>query len=129
MRAAARRDDADAEFARHVHGRGHGLGRHHEAEAVLAVERSHHRRDALDHQFRLGIDQSAPHPIEILRQELQAMGVDAAQIGAHQATGDDGRVLLGQPMRDQQAAAEGLGRLRLGIDRALRRFGFRFVQS
>ena len=121
MRAAARGDDADTEFARHIHGRGHGLGGDHEAKAVLSIERANHRGDPLDHQFRLGIDQSAPHPIEIMRQKLQSMGIDAAQVGAHQATGDDGRVLLRQAVRDQQAAAESLRRLHRGVERTFRR--------
>jgi hypothetical protein len=95
MRAAPRGDDADAKLARHVHGLGHRLCRNHEAEAVLPVERADHRCDALDRQLRLGIDQSTPHPFEILREKLQAMGIDAAQVGAHQATGHRGGVFLG----------------------------------
>ena len=84
------------------------------SEPTIGVTRSTFRSG-------FGIDQSAPHAVEILRQELQAMGIDAAQVGAHQATGHGGGVFFGQAMRDQQAAAEGLGRLRLGIDRTLRR--------
>ena len=49
------------------------------------------------------------------------MGVDAAQIRAHQAAGDDGGVGVGHAVRDQQAPGEGVGRLSVGIDPIARR--------
>jgi hypothetical protein len=44
------------------------------------------------------------------------MGVDAAQIGAHQAGGDDRSVRFGHAMGDEQAPGEGVGRARRGVD-------------
>ena len=129
MRAAARRDDADTELAGHLNGLFHGFGRDHEAEGVLAIERADHRRDALDLQSRPRIDQSPPHPFEIMRQRLQPVGIDPAQIGAHQTARDRRRVLLGQTMGDQQPAAEGLGGFGVGIERALNRVGLRRLRD
>ena len=48
MRAAQRGDDADAELARELDRRRHRLGGDDKAEAVLPVERAHHRRYAFD---------------------------------------------------------------------------------
>ena len=56
------------------------------------------------------IDQAAAEAVEIAGQAAEAVGVDAAQIGAHQAAGNDRRVLLRQAMRDQQAPGEGVRR-------------------
>ena len=52
MRAAPDADDTQPEFARHLDGRGHGLGADDEAKAVLSVELADHRRHALDLQIR-----------------------------------------------------------------------------
>src|SRR5664279_3511657 len=73
----------------------HGLSEEDAATMTGCLVRADHGRDALDHQVRLRIDQPAPQPVEILRQELQAVGVDAAQVGAHQATGHGGGVFFG----------------------------------
>ena len=116
MRAAAHRDDADAEVARHVDRLAHRAGADHEAEAVLAVERSGDRRHPPRLERRARIDQATPQPVEIDRQPAQPVGIDPAQVRAHQAAGDDRRILAGEPVRDQQAAGEGVGRVHGGID-------------
>ena len=64
-----------------------------------------------------GLIRPRRRPVEIDRQPAEAMGVDPAQIGAHQAAGDDGRVLVGQPWASQQAPGEAFGAPRRhGID-------------
>ena len=97
------------------------LGCDHEAEGVLAVERADHRRDALDLEIRPRIDQATPHAFEIVRQRLQPVGIDAAQVGVHQTARDRRRVFLRQIMRDQKPAAKGFGRFGVDIERACRR--------
>jgi hypothetical protein len=64
-----------------------------------------------------------------MRQRLQPVGIDTAQVGAHQAARDRRRVLLGQTVRDQQPAAEGLGGFGVGIERSRRRIGFRRLRG
>lgn len=86
MSAAASRDDAHAEFARHINRLGHCLSRDHKAEGILPVERTDHRRNTLDLQIRTRVDKPAPNPFEITRQGLEPMGIDAAQVGQHQTT-------------------------------------------
>jgi len=83
MCAAPHRYDADAELARHRH---RLLDRDHaddEAERVLAIERGGDRRHPPGDKVRARIDQPAPQAIEIAGQAADAMGIDAAQVGAH----------------------------------------------
>ena len=68
------------------------------------------------------IDQARAHAIEIARQPAEAMGIDAAQVGADQAAGDGGGVLGRHVVRREQRARECVGGFRRGID-ALSEFG------
>ena len=112
----SRRHDADAELARHRHRLVDGAHADHEAEGILAVERGGDRRHPLGLEARLGVDQPAPDAVEIDGEAGDAVGVDAAQVGADQAMGDDGGVLLRQPVREHELPGEGLGRLGRDID-------------
>jgi len=116
MGAAARGDDADAELARHRHRLVDRAHADHEAEGVLAVERGGDRRYPLRLEVGAGVDQPAPDAVEIAGQAGDAVGVDAAQVGAHQTMGDDRGVRLGQAVRQHELAREGLRRLRRHID-------------
>ena len=51
-----------------------------------------------------------------MRQGLHTVCVMPTQVGAHQALRHARRVLFGQIVREQQAAAEGLRRVRIGIE-------------
>ena len=86
MSAAASRDDAHAELARHSDRLGHCLSRDHKAKGILPVERTDHRRNTLDLQIRTRVDEPAPNPFEIMRQGLEPVGIDAAQVSQHQTT-------------------------------------------
>ena len=116
MSAAPHRDHADAELARDCDRLLHGARADDEAEAVLAVERRRHRGHALGLERRPRIDQSAAHAVEIAGQAGEPMGVDAAQIRAHQAGSDDGGIGVGHAVRHQQAPGEGIRRVGVGID-------------
>ena len=87
-----------------------------EAERVLAVERGRDRGHAPWRKARLGVDQPAPHPVEITGQAADAMGVDAAQVGADQARGHSGGVLRRQAVCEEKRAHEHIGVLGLHID-------------
>ncbi len=69
---------------------------------------------------RLGrrIDQARAHALQIDRQPAEAVGVDAAQVGADETAGNGGGVLRRHAMRLEQRAGEGVGRHRAGIDEA-----------
>ena len=89
-----------------------------EAEAVLAVEGGRDRRHALGCEIGLGIDQARAHALKIDRQAAEAVGVDAAQIGADETAGDDGGILRRHAMGLQQRARESIGGDRAGVDQA-----------
>ena len=116
MGAAPRRDDADAVVGRH---RDRFLDRahaDHEAERVLAVERGGDRRHPLRLEAGLGVDQPAPDPVEVTGEAGDAVGIDAAQVGADQAMGDDLGILLRQAMRQQELEGESLGGFGRDVD-------------
>ncbi len=109
------RHHADAELARHRDCFGHRPHPDHEAEAVLAVERGCDRSDALRRQVGRRVDQPGPHPFEVDRQATEAVGVDAAQVGADEAAGD-GRGILGRhAMGLQQRTRERVCSHRAGV--------------
>ena len=60
-----------------------------------------------------------------MRQRLQSVGIDAAQVGLHQTARDRRRIFLGQIMRDQQPAAEAFRRFGIDIKWTLKWFGRR----
>ena len=62
------------------------------------------------------VERLFPLVYQQLRQAAEAVGVDPAQIRAHQAAGDDRRILAAEPVRDQDASGEGIGRVRGRID-------------
>ena len=101
----------------------HGARADHEAEAVLAVEGGGDRRHALGLEIGLGIDQARAHALEIDRQPAEAVGVDAAQVGADEAAGDGGGILGRHAMGLEQRAGEGVGRHGAGVDQAAWRCG------
>ena len=67
-------------------------------------------------RLRLGVDQPAPHPVEIAGEAGDAVGIDAAQVGADEAMGDDRGILLRQAVRQQELAGESLGGFGRDVD-------------
>jgi len=116
MGAAARRHHAEAEFARDRDRLLHRSRADHEAETVLSIQRGRDRRDPLGLEHGPRIDQAAPKAVEVARQAAEPMGVDAAQIGTHEAGGDGRRVVLRHAMGEKQAPGEGIRRASLDVN-------------
>jgi len=116
MGAAARRHHADAEFARDRDRLLHRPRADHEAETILSIQRGCDRRDPLGFEHGTRIDQPAPKAVEVARQAAEPVGVDAAQIRADEAGGDDRGVVLGHAMGEKQAPREGVRRAGLDVD-------------
>jgi hypothetical protein len=116
MGAAARRHHADADFARDRNRLLHRPRADHEAETVLPIQRGRGRRDTLGLEHGTRIDQAAPKAVEVARQAAKPVRVDAAQVGADEASGDGCRVRLGHAMGEKQAPGEGVRRAGLDID-------------
>jgi hypothetical protein len=115
MGAAADRDRADPVFARDRDRLLHGARADDEAEPVLSVERRGDRRDPLRFERGARIDQAAAQAVDIARQAAQPMGVDAAQVRAHEALGDGRRVGGRDAMGDEQRPRESLRRGGFGV--------------
>jgi len=116
MGAAPHRHDADAELARHRHRLLDGAHADHEAKGVLTVERSRNRRYALRRERRPRIDQASPQPVEVAGKAADAVSVDAAQVGADEARGDRGGIVLRQTVRQEKLSDECVRRLGCDID-------------
>ena len=71
-------------------------------------------RPELEHGTR--IDQPAPKAVEVARQAAEPVGVDAAQIRADEAGGDDRCVVFGHAMGAKQAPREGVRRAGLDVE-------------
>ena len=107
MRAAMRRDDADAEPGRHLHGFVDGAHADDETKAVVAVKRGGDGGDVAHGERGARIDEPAPQALKVLRQKLQAVRINTAQIGAHQAVRDDRGIRWRKTMVQQKPAPEG----------------------
>src|SRR6266404_5745705 len=83
---------------------------------ILSIQRGRDRRDPLGLEHGTRIDQAAPKAVEVARQAAKPVGVDAAQIRADEAGGDDRCVVFGHAMGAKQAPREGVRRAGLDVE-------------